>query len=87
MSQAMPQEVLEEAERRSRQADLFLSIGSSPVVYPAAGLPRVAKAAGARLAILNRDPTPLDDLADARVAAPIGEAYAGIDALVSTPER
>lgn len=78
--QAMPAEVMEEADQWSRQADLFLAIGSSLVVYPAAGLPRLAQAHGARLVILNRDPTPQDDAADLVVNASIGATLAAIDA-------
>ncbi len=46
------------------QCDLFLAIGSSLVVYPAAGFPLMAKEHGARLVILTRDPTDLDRYAD-----------------------
>ena len=71
--QSLPQEVLTEAIGLSEQADLFLAIGSSLVVEPAASLPRIARQHGARLVILNRDPTPLDHLADAVVRAPISD--------------
>jgi NAD-dependent deacetylase len=80
--QSMPTEILEEAEAWSRRADLMLAIGSSLVVYPAAGLPHVAQASGARLVIINRDPTPLDSLAHLLLATPIGETLAGIDAIL-----
>ena len=52
--------------------DLFIVLGSSLVVYPAAGFPRVAKRKGARLVIVNRDPTDQDDDADLVVHAEIG---------------
>ena len=58
--QMLPADVLMEATRWSREADLMLAIGSSLVVTPAADLPRIAKSNGARLVIINRDPTPLD---------------------------
>ena len=64
----------------SQQCDLFFAIGSSLVVHPAASLPAVAQQSGARLVIINRDPTPLDDLAHALVGGSIGEALTEIDA-------
>lgn len=76
--QALPVDILEEATRWAVEADLFLAIGSSLVVHPAAGLPELAKRSGARLAIFNRDETPLDGLADAVVRQPIGCALAGV---------
>lgn len=62
--QPMPYEETKEAERRSRQADVFLTIGSSLVVYPAAYMPLFAKQGGANLAIINLTATPYDDLAE-----------------------
>ena len=53
--------------------DLFLVLGSSLVVYPAAGFPSLARRSGARLAIVNREPTGLDELADLVLNRPIGE--------------
>ena len=79
--QSLPAEVLDKASRWSTEADLMLAIGSSLVVTPAADVPRIAKQAGARLVIINRDETPLDSVADAVVRTPIGEALSGIDAL------
>ena len=52
--------------------DLFLAVGSSLVVYPAAGFVPLAKQNGARLVIVNRDPTDLDDLADLVLNREIG---------------
>ena len=52
----------EDAMAFSKSCDLFLALGSSLVVYPAASLPKMAKAHGAKLVIINRDSTPLDDL-------------------------
>lgn len=75
--QAMPEEPMRRAEEETRAADLFLVLGSSLVVYPAAGFPERAKRNGARLAIVNNDPTPLDDIADLVVNAPIGEVMGG----------
>jgi len=80
--QMLPADVLMEATRWSREADLMLAIGSSLVVTPAADLPRVAKEHGARLVIVNREATPLDPLADAVLRGPIGEVLSAIDAAV-----
>jgi NAD-dependent deacetylase len=54
----------------------MLAIGSSLVVTPAADLPRLVVQRGGRLAILNRDPTPLDSLASLVIRAPIGATLA-----------
>ena len=81
--QPLPPEVLGEATRWSRQCDLFLAIGSSLVVEPAASLPRLAHSAGARLVIINRDPTGQDDVADLVLNEPIGKALTGIDEMLS----
>lgn len=76
--QSLPAEVLMNANRWSREADLFLAIGSSLVVTPAADLPRYAKERGARLVIINREETPLDRLADATLGGSIGEVLTAI---------
>jgi len=62
--QSMPEEETEEAYRRSSLCDLFIVVGSSLVVQPAASMPVIAKRSGAKLVIINRDPTPCDDMAD-----------------------
>lgn len=62
--QSMPVDAMRKAERETLLADLFISIGSSLVVYPAAGFPELAKRNGSRLVIVNRDPTGLDEMAD-----------------------
>ncbi len=62
--QPMPYEETKEAEKRSREAQVFLAIGSSLVVYPAAHMPLFAKQGGAKLAIINLTGTPYDDVAD-----------------------
>ncbi|MCA9265836.1 MAG: Sir2 family NAD-dependent protein deacetylase [Planctomycetales bacterium] len=62
--QAMPEVVLSEAIHWCRAADLILTLGTSLVVMPAADLPRLAVECGARFVIINRDPTPLDRVAD-----------------------
>jgi NAD-dependent deacetylase len=62
--QAMPQAAMRRAERATADCDLFLVLGSSLVVYPAAAFPRMAKRMGARLVIVNREPTEQDPAAD-----------------------
>ena len=71
--QPMPADVLAQAEIAARNCDLFLAAGSSLVVHPAAMLPVIAKRAGARLIIVNREPTPLDEIADLRLGGELGE--------------
>ena len=71
--QAMPPEAMERAEELTRSADLFLAVGSSLVVWPAAGFPLMAKRNGAALVIINREPTEFDDLADLVVRNDIGD--------------
>jgi NAD-dependent deacetylase len=66
--------VLASAAAAAGAADLFLAIGSTLTVEPAASLCAVAADAGARLVIVNRDPTPYDRLATAVISQPIGEA-------------
>jgi NAD-dependent deacetylase len=70
--QAMPEGPLRRAEELALTCDLFLVVGSSLVVYPAAALPALAKENGAALIIVNREPTPLDSLADLVIRTEIG---------------
>lgn len=74
--QAMPEDAMRRADDLAASCDLFLSIGSSLVVWPAAGFPLRAKQHGARLVILNREPTDFDDIADLVVHDEIGEVLA-----------
>ncbi|UCF13759.1 MAG: NAD-dependent protein deacylase [Thermoplasmatales archaeon] len=60
----LPQGALDTALLASKNCDLFLVLGSSLVVYPAASMPMIAKKSGAALVIVNIDPTPMDDIAD-----------------------
>jgi NAD-dependent deacetylase len=60
----MPAEAMQRAQKWSESAEIFIVIGSSLQVQPAASFPVIAKRNGALLAIVNRDPTPLDDIAD-----------------------
>ncbi len=73
--QALPADVLEEATEWARRADLFLALGSSLVVHPAAGLPSLAAAAGAQLVIINREPTPLDAEASIVIRGELSEVF------------
>lgn len=72
--EALPQEVLERAEALSRQCDLMLVVGTSALVYPAAGLPLAAHHAGIPLVVINPEPTPLDAIAAYCLRARAGEA-------------
>jgi NAD-dependent deacetylase len=74
--QAMPAAAMDRAEELTRACDLFLSIGSSLVVWPAAGFPLMAKRHGAALVIINREPTDFDDAADLVVRHDIGDVLA-----------
>ena len=71
--QAMPEKEMRLAAEVSQKADLYISIGSSLVVEPAASFPVLAKRSGASLVIVNAQPTPLDDLADLVIREPIGK--------------
>ena len=72
--QAMPEAAMQRAEHLSTSCDLFLAIGSSLVVWPAAGFPLMAKKNGAALVIINREPTDADHLADLVIRGDIGSA-------------
>jgi NAD-dependent deacetylase len=71
--QALVPSVIARAMRAVEQADLLLAIGTSLQVYPIAGAVPAALAAGTRVVIVNAEPTPFDDLADAVLRNPIGE--------------
>lgn len=70
--QRMPLRAVERAEQEALACDLFIVLGSSLVVFPAANLPRMAKLHGARLVIVNREATEQDDTADLVIRAEIG---------------
>ena len=71
--QALVPEVIDRAMKSAAEADMFLAVGSTLQVYPVAGAVPIAREAGARVVILNNQPTPMDELADAVVREPIGE--------------
>jgi NAD-dependent protein deacetylase/lipoamidase len=71
--QSLVREDLERAERAAGQCDLLLAVGTSLAVYPIAGVVPVAKRSGARVVIVNGEPTEMDDLADAVLRGSISE--------------
>jgi NAD-dependent deacetylase len=70
--QPMPEMEMARAEHATLGCDLFLVLGSSLVVYPAAGFPLLARRNGAKLVIVNREPTDQDRIADLTIHAGIG---------------
>ncbi len=78
--ESLPQEALRRAVALARESDLFLVIGSSLIVNPAARLPVLAKESGARLTLINRTPTPLDALADLHISGEAGPTLAALAA-------
>jgi NAD-dependent deacetylase len=69
----LPIDQWERAMGAAQNADVLIAIGTSALVYPAAGLVQVARQSGARVAIVNPDPTPADDLAEWILRGPAGE--------------
>lgn len=80
--EALPEETLRRAVEASANADLMLVVGSSLVVKPAAQLPLVARKRGAGLVIVNREPTPLDGVANAVVRGEAGPVLSTLASLV-----
>lgn len=76
--QAMPQDKMARAEEETLACDLFIVLGSSLVVYPAAGFPLLAKRNGAALVIVNRDPTEQDEIADLVINDEIGPTLSAV---------
>jgi NAD-dependent deacetylase len=72
--QPLVPEVIARAMQAAAKADVILAIGTSLQVYPVAGIVPAAKAAGARIVIVNAEPTPFDEIADVVVTRPIGAA-------------
>jgi NAD-dependent deacetylase len=72
----MPERAMRRAEELALGCDLFLAVGSSLVVWPAAGFPLMAKRNGADLVIINREPTEFDGVADLVVREDIGTVLA-----------
>jgi NAD-dependent deacetylase len=76
--QALVPEVIDRAMAAAEQADLLLAIGSTLQVMPVAGMVPLAARAGARIVIVNAEPTAMDALADVVIRAPIGQVLAAI---------
>jgi NAD-dependent deacetylase len=76
--QALVPAVIDRAMAAAGDADLLLAVGSTLQVYPVAGVVPVAKQAGARIVIVNNQPTPMDSLADALLHGPIGEVLPAV---------
>jgi NAD-dependent deacetylase len=83
--QAMPEHKMRRAAALALDCDLFLAIGSSLVVHPAAGLPAAAAERGATLVIVNREPTPLDDLASLVLRTEIGPLLGAVAERLQLP--
>lgn len=81
--QAMPEREMNEAAALAQEADLFVAIGSSLVVEPAASLPRIAKEAGATLVIINQTETPLDSIADVMIRQRIGPVLQSVSQAIA----
>lgn len=71
--QALVPEVIGRAMQAATEAEVFIAIGTSLQVYPVAGMVPLASNGGARIVIVNAQPTPFDEIADAVISAPIGE--------------
>ena len=74
--QSMPEREMRRAEQMTLDCDLFLAVGSSLVVWPAAGFPLMAKRNGAKLVIINREATEFDEIADLVIREDIGTVLA-----------
>jgi NAD-dependent deacetylase len=81
--EAMPAAAVQEAYALAEQAEVMLVVGSSLVVYPAADIPLVAIRAGARMVVVNAEPTPFDRLAEVVIHGRAGEVLPEIAALIS----
>jgi len=81
----LPQDVLARAERAAMRCDLMLVVGTSALVHPAAGLPLLAREAGARIVVVNPERTPIDDLAAGVLRGPAGLLVPEV--LAGSPER
>ncbi len=72
--EALPEEAFAASLKAARQSDLMFIVGTSGLVYPAASLPSLAREGGAKLVEINREPTPLTELADVFIAQESGKA-------------
>jgi len=76
--QPMPEEEMRISQEKTLTCELFISIGTSLVVFPAAGFPGLAKEVGAKLVIINNQPTDFDHIADLVLNEQIGEVFSSI---------
>jgi NAD-dependent deacetylase len=76
--QALVPEIIDRAMNAAAGADLFLAVGTTLQVYPVAETLPIAREAGARVVIVNADPTPFDDIADALIPGRIGEVLSAL---------
>ena len=76
--QQLVPEVIERAMQAAGDSDLLFAIGSTLQVYPVAGVVPLAKAAGARVVIINAEPTQFDDIADAVIQQRIGDVLPAV---------
>jgi len=81
--EAMPSEAVREAFELARRADVMLVVGSSLAVYPAADIPLTAVRAGARMIVVNAEPTPFDRLAEVVIHGRSGEVLPEIVSLLN----
>ena len=77
--QAMPEEEMQISQRKAIESDLFICIGTSLAVFPAADLPLLAKETGSVLVILNNEPTQMDQYADLVINRDISEVFSEIN--------
>ena len=85
--QALVPAVIDRAMTAAGEADLLLAVGTTLQVYPVADVVTVAKRAGARVVIMNNQPTPMDSLADALMRGSIGEVLPAICAASTGPDQ
>ena len=76
--QAMPEEEMQISQRKAIESDLFICVGTSLAVFPAAEIPILAKETGAQLVIVNNEPTQMDHLADLVINNDISEVFSEI---------
>ena len=83
----LPENEWKHATLAAAHADLFLVVGTSALVYPAASLPWAAKQSGARLVEINPDPTPLSDIADCVLRGPASQVLGSLKSLEKAIHR
>lgn len=84
--QALPTDVVAKAVEYAKKCEVFLALGSSLVVYPAADLPQMAARRGAKLVIINDEPTPLDPLAALVIHDKLGPVLSRVESLLDAAD-